>query len=531
MNKQETFDFLGITKFWDAGYTGKNVRIMSGERIIKDYEKTDRWHNVICPVGYQSEGGSWHGSSVMRILQDVCPDATYYSYPLSGSFTSNSYKSGCVDYIIENNIHLYTTSAVGGKVGTGKAKALQDCIDNGCTLFACAGNSGTNGIWDESKCDKYLTIGICDFVNGKLKWVSPSSVGEELDYVSLAGAYDRFTSWMTPQFTGMCGLAQDFFIINAGRALNREELIKFIDDNLIDIEEEGFDVKTGKGLFILPEPSSIDIGKYVKEYSERKEEKKMPRVYLDAGHGIDTAGKRSPDSSLLEYEFNRDVANRIEDILIRHDIEVMSCYSDTDTPLTQRCQMANMFNADYFVSIHANADKEYWTSANGWEIYVVSKGGKAEELAKKIHKYSQELGLKDRGIKTANFTVLTDTTMPAVLIEHGFYTNKEECEKLKDSNFRQKCAECDAKGILEQLGINYVPDINAATKNEVTDTNVGELVLKIGQKTYTINGQLKEIEVAPKIEKGRTLVPIAVLRDLGLEVEWNAEKKTVTVRR
>ena len=266
MNKQETFDFLGITKFWDAGYTGKNVRIMSGERIIKDYEKTDRWHNVICPVGYQSEGGSWHGSSVMRILQDVCPDATYYSYPLSGSFTSNSYKSGCVDYIIENNIHLYTTSAVGGKVGTGKEKALQDCIDNGCTLFACAGNSGTNGIWAESKCDKYITIGICDFVNRKLKWVLPSSIGEELDYVSLAGSYDRFTSWMTPQFTGMCGLAQDFFIVNTGRALKRDELIKFIDDNLIDIEEEGNDAKTGKGLFILPEPSTIDIGKYVPEY-------------------------------------------------------------------------------------------------------------------------------------------------------------------------------------------------------------------------------------------------------------------------
>ena len=522
MTKEECFDFLGITKFWQAGYTGENVRIMSDEKIIKDYEKTERWKNVICPNGYETNG-KWHGSSVMSILQEVCPDATYYSYPFSGSFNSNSYKCNCADYIINNDIHLFTTSNTGCKVNGGKEKAIQDCIDNGCTFFTAAGNEGENGIRDESKSDKYLTIGICDYVDGKIRWVEPSSVGEEIDYVSLAGAYERWTSWMTPQFTGMCGLVQDFFIFNAGRALNREELIKFIDDNLIDIEEKGHDIKTGKGLFILPDPATIDIGKYVKEYSERKEEKKMPRVYLDAGHGIDTAGKRSPDSSLLEYEFNRDVANRIEDILIRHDIEVMSCYSDTDTPLTQRCQMANMFNADYFVSIHANADKEYWTSASGWEIYVVSKGGKAEELAKKIHKYSQELGLKDRGIKTANFTVLKDTTMPAVLIEHGFYTNKEECEKLKSDSFRQKCAEADAKGILEQLGINYVPNTNVATKNE--------LILTIGKKAYTINGLVEEIEVAPKIEKGRTLVPIAVLRDLGLEVEWNAEKKTVIVRR
>ena len=71
---------------------------------------------------------------------------------------------------------------------------------------------------------------------------------------------------MNPQFTGMCGLVQDFFISNTGRALKRDELIKFVDDNLMDLEEEGHDKKTGKGLFILPEPSSIDIGKYVPEY-------------------------------------------------------------------------------------------------------------------------------------------------------------------------------------------------------------------------------------------------------------------------
>ena len=523
MTKEQTFEFLGITRFHQAGYTGKNVRIMSGEKIIEDYYKTENWKKVICPGGYEKQDGNSHGSSAMDILQGVCPDATFYAYPFSGTFTSNSYKCNCADYIIENKIHLYTTSNTGGKANGGREKAIQDCINNGCTFFAAAGNKGENGILEESKSDKYIAIGICDFVDGKLRWVAPSSVGEELDYVSLAGAYDRWTSWMTPQFTGMCGLAQDFFIVNAGRALNREELIRFIDDNLIDIEEEGHDIKTGKGLFILPEPSKIDISKYVKEYTERKEEKKMARICLDYGHGKETVGKRSPDGTLLEYEFNRDVGRRLKAILERHNVEVIQTVDDdTDLALVSRCGVANYHDCDYFVSIHANADKEYWTSANGWEIYVVSLSGKAEELAKKIQKHSKELGLKDRGIKTANFTVLTDTTMPAVLIEHGFYTNKEECEKLKDSNFRQKCAECDAKGILEQLGINYVPDINVATKNE--------LVLTIGKKTYTVNGQEKQIEVAPKIEKSRTLVPIAVLRDLGLEVEWNAEKRTVTVR-
>lgn len=267
-----------------------------------------------------------------------------------------------------------------------------------------------------------------------------------------------------------------------------------------------------------------------------EEEKKMPIVCLDAGHGKDTAGKRSPDGTLLEYEFNRDVANRIEEILARHDVDVLTCYGDNDTPLNERCAMANLFKADYFVSIHANAhdtsvqDEEgtmhlTFNSASGWEIYVISKGGKAEQLAKKIHKHSQELGLKDRGIKVGNFQVLRDTDMPAVLIEHGFYTNQEECEKLKSDSFRQRCAEADAKGILEQLGIEYkgTKDTNVPTKNE--------LILTIDKKEYTINGEVKEMDVAPFIIDGRTQVSIAVLRDLGLEVIWNEKGRTVTIRK
>ena len=191
---------------------------------------------------------------------------------------------------------------------------------------------------------------------------------------------------------------------------------------------------------------------------EQKGSGKM-KICLDAGHGKSTSGKRSPDSSLMEYEFNRDVGRRLKAILERHGVEVIETVTDdTDVSLAERCNIANSNNVDYFVSIHANADgNSYdWTSAKGWEIHIVGKGGKAEQLAKAIHKHSiAGLGLKDRGVRISNFQVLRDTDMPAVLIEHGFYTNKEECGILKTEEFRQKCAEADAKGILEFLGINY----------------------------------------------------------------------------
>lgn len=508
MTKQQYFEYLGIYKFWDAGYTGKNVRIMSDELIEKDYYNTEKWHNIICPKGYKSSAS--HGSSVMGIMLDICPDATYYAYP----FTA---KNGCSRYIKDNNIHLFTCSNILASVDKVKDQQMQDCINNGCTFFIAAGNTSEKGVKGEAKSDKWLSIGIADFVNGRIQRVNPSAIGSELDYVMLP-PYGRWTSWCSPTFTAMCGLVQDFFIEKTGKALNREQLVKFIDDNLMDIEESGIDAKSGKGLLILPEPSKIDIAKYV---GNLKGDDTKVKICIDAGHGANTAGKRSPDGMLLEYEFNRDVARRLKDILVRHGVEVvLTCGDDYDIPLQQRCDIANQLKVDYFISIHANAFGTDWNDAKGWEIYVVAKGGRAEELAEAIHEYSiAELGLKDRGVKTANFYVLRNTNMPAVLIEHGFYTNKAECELLKDSDFRQKCAVADAKGILDFLDINYEED----------ETDMKKLILQIGSKAYDIDGIVKVGDVAPKIENSRTLVPIYLLRELGLEVTWNDKTREVTI--
>lgn len=192
------------------------------------------------------------------------------------------------------------------------------------------------------------------------------------------------------------------------------------------------------------------------------------KVCLDPGHAASTAGKRSFDGRILEFEFNRDVAERIRRILEQHGVEVTySCDVDIeyDTPVSVRAYNANQAEADIFVSIHANAYGETWNSANGWEVFVCGRGGKAEKLAKEIEKESiPYLGIRNRGVKVGQFVVLTDTTMPAVLIEHGFYTNKEECELLTTNEFRQKCAVADAKGILNYFGIEYVDAENIPSK-------------------------------------------------------------------
>lgn len=215
-------------------------------------------------------------------------------------------------------------------------------------------------------------------------------------------------------------------------------------------------------------------------------------VCIDPGHAKNTPGKRSPDGSLLEYEFNRDVAKRLKYHLERHGVKTMySCDVETakDISLMARCRTANNAKADLFVSIHANAYGLTWNSANGWEIYHAKNSKNGKQLAEYIHKACEPykktllyLGLTDRGIKTNTFTVLTNTKMPAVLIEHGFYTNKEECAKLKDAEFREKCAVADAKGILDYLGILWKEKTEETAKID----EIGILKNKVGLADETI---------------------------------------------
>ena len=209
-------------------------------------------------------------------------------------------------------------------------------------------------------------------------------------------------------------------------------------------------------------------------------------ICIDPGHAKNTPGKRSFDGTLREYEFNRDVAARLKYHLERHGVKTMySCNVDlaTDVSLESRCQTANSANANLFVSIHANAFGITWNSANGWEIFTYKGSVVGKKLAEAIRKESIALlKLKDRGIKTDSLYVTKNTKMPAVLIEHGFYTNKEECAKLKDTYFREKCAVADAKGILSYLGITWIEETVETAKND----DISILKNKVGLADETI---------------------------------------------
>lgn len=184
-------------------------------------------------------------------------------------------------------------------------------------------------------------------------------------------------------------------------------------------------------------------------------------VVIDPGHGKTTGGKRSPDSSLMEWEFNRDVGYRLKDLLEAQGYTVIMTVAkddQTDPSLASRVAVANNAeNVDLFVSIHSNAggNGSRWTTAHGWEVWIHKSGGVSEKAAKAIEAATKAsiTELTDRGIKKTGtgekgLYVNRNTEMPSLLIEHGFYDNKTECQLLKTSAFRQRLAQADATGII-----------------------------------------------------------------------------------
>ena len=182
------------------------------------------------------------------------------------------------------------------------------------------------------------------------------------------------------------------------------------------------------------------------------------KIVLDAGHGPNTPGKRSPDDSLREYHFNSAVAYYTREELLNYEnVEVLFVHDgNRDVPLSERTSKANNWGARTYISIHANAaGNGDWNAANGIETFTHPNASRESvTLAKLVQdELIKATKRRDRGIKTANFQVLREAKMPAILIEAGFMTNKEEAELLKSDHYRKLCASAIVKALVFMYGL------------------------------------------------------------------------------
>ena len=175
------------------------------------------------------------------------------------------------------------------------------------------------------------------------------------------------------------------------------------------------------------------------------------KVWIDAGHGGGDCGAVGCVSGVYEDDVVLDIALKAKKLLIAQGLEVgMTRETDVFVGLSERARRANNWGADLFVSIHCNSFNK---SAHGIEIFCYAD--KYKSMAEKIYKpilatvpYSV-----NRGVKTANYAVLRETNMSAVLLETAFIDNSNDIKYL--INDKDKFALGICKGVLAHFGMSY----------------------------------------------------------------------------
>lgn len=184
---------------------------------------------------------------------------------------------------------------------------------------------------------------------------------------------------------------------------------------------------------------------------------KKSLIILDAGHGKDTPGKRSPvwadGSQLFEYEFNRDQVRRIA-LLLPKGFTYILVPELTDIPLWQRVRRVNLVAARnpniLLVSIHANAG-----GGTGWEVWTSPGQTESDQhatgLFNALSPVMQAAGFPMRKDtvdgdvdKESRFQILTGTNCPAVLTENLFMDTLKDCKYIMSNEGRQAIAAAHA---------------------------------------------------------------------------------------
>ena len=186
-------------------------------------------------------------------------------------------------------------------------------------------------------------------------------------------------------------------------------------------------------------------------------------VILDAGHGKQTSGKCSPDGSIKEYAWAREIVKMLSEELNKKGIKThILVQTDDDVHLNTRCKNANAVGGkSILISVHINAAgaDSKWHSASGWSVWISSKNASAnsKKLAQCLQKEAENLKLTgNRSIPPCkywegNFAIVGDTNMPAVLTENMFMDNKQDAEFLKSEAGKKKIVELHVNGILKYL--------------------------------------------------------------------------------
>ena len=471
-NNKAEFEKMNVLKWREAGYTGKGYIGVVLDTPHKPYP-----HTKVNDPFNDNNSMYGHKGQVAQVIREVAPDAdiTVFSWTKAG-------KQEIIDWIKahESEIDVINVSLA---INT-SIDLFKQLEQFNIPVIVATGNGSKAKI--QSVASYPWTIAVGAWEEHRDKKATYSNYGTNLDgvaytniYIDAGGSNDLLfngTSCSAPVTSSLIKIYNQWRKENGLPKMTRNEAREFLHKYALDKDVKGYDVISGYGLFVLPNDiPQIDAPKPPTPPPEEPpvieehpvEEDRIMLVAISDGHGMETAGKRTPllpnGMVMRENEFNRAVKRYLDVELKRCGLRTLFVASgDTDVPLIERTNLANLMQASIYVSIHANAFDGVFnaTDPKGVETYHYPGSVEGKKLAEAIHKQLiKGVSQTNRGVKSSNFHELRETTMPAVLVEAGFMDNLEEAMLLLDDSFRREVAREIAMGVCDYLNVPYIPEV------------------------------------------------------------------------
>jgi len=243
-------EYLGVTAWHAAGYTGERARIASAEDFTQAPRNSHAWMSH-------------------RAAMEIAPEAEYAYIPPCPKAQVRD--EAFADYLRQEFSrympHVYFGSVVPATGSEAMDAALGD-FPGICALFA-AGNDGERTASAYIRGKHIWGVGAVTVSgSGKATPAGYSSESARVDFAAPTNVYVSETrlfsgtSCATPVLAGLCALVDDLFLHRTGRALTREAMYRFLRDCAADLTDPGKDEKTGYGVPRLPRPEDVDTEKY-----------------------------------------------------------------------------------------------------------------------------------------------------------------------------------------------------------------------------------------------------------------------------
>lgn len=236
----------------------------------------------------------------------------------------------------------------------------------------------------------------------------------------------------------------------------------------------------------------------------------MYKIALNAGHGLNTAGKRCLASldpnETREWQLNSRICNKIEDKLKSYDgyelIRLDDTTGKTDVALKTRTNKANEFGADFYLAIHHNAGVNGGNGGGVMSFVYTKASAQSKEWQKELYNaIIKNTGLKGNRatpITSANLHEVRESKMPAVLIECGFMDSATDVPIILSDTFAEQVANACVEVLIEKGGLTKkvveTPKVETPTpapiETPIVTSNIKEGdIVKVNEGAKDYNGK------------------------------------------